>query len=396
VTAERRTDAAELERARIGVDVGGTFTDLVVVDRRSRLVRVEKRLTNRSRIEDGVLDLVRSAGRDSGPCPTTMFVHGTTVALNMLLERSGARVGLLATAGFRDVLELRRGERARMYDLRWVPDPPLVPRYLRIPIHERIRADGAVECPLEADDVSEAAAVLNAEAVDCVAICFLNAYRNPAHELEAAQLIRAAGFVGDISLSHETSGEHREYERTSTTVIDAYVRPRVATYLHNLELGLRREGFGDDLYVTSSGGGAMTFAEAQSRPFETIESGPAAGAVGAAEICRTMGLPFGVAADVGGTSFDTWHRRARRPGSVGRRSIDRSRRWLDRRRRRGWASRCRPAERGLRPRTRVLRNRWNKADGDRCGMCSRHARARSAVRRASRSGRGVAVARAAR
>ena len=316
MTGAARQAGSDFEAARIGVDVGGTFTDLVVVDSDSRLVRVEKGLTSRAAIEDGVLDLVASACPDSGLSERTTFVHGTTVALNMLLERKGARVGLLATAGFRDVLELRRGERARMYDVRWVPDPPLVPRYLRVAIRERMRADGTVERTLVPSDVSEATAVFVAEEVGCVAICFLNAYRNPAHELEAARLMRAGGFAGEISLSHEVSGEHREYERTSTTVIDAYVRPRVATYLQNLELGLRRMRLGDDLYVTSSGGGAMSFAEARVRPFETIESGPAAGAVGAAKLCRTMGIPFGIAADVGGTSFDTCLIEDGRPATV--------------------------------------------------------------------------------
>jgi N-methylhydantoinase A len=316
VTGGRRSRGAGAEAARIGVDVGGTFTDLVVVDGDSRLVRVEKGLTRRAAIEHGVLELVASACPSSELSEATMFVHGTTVALNMLIERRGARVALLATAGFRDVLELRRGERARMYDVRWVPDPPLVPRYLRIPIRERMRADGAVEQPLSPSDVSEAAAALIAQEVECAAICFLNAYRNPEHELEAARLLRAAGFSGEISLSHDVSGEHREYERTSTTVIDAYVRPRVATYLRSLERGLEQTGLGNDLYVTTSGGGAMTFAEAQARPFETIESGPAAGAVGAAELCRAAGVRFGIAADVGGTSFDTCLIRDGRPATV--------------------------------------------------------------------------------
>jgi N-methylhydantoinase A/oxoprolinase/acetone carboxylase beta subunit/N-methylhydantoinase B/oxoprolinase/acetone carboxylase alpha subunit len=316
MTHAARLGGSNQQAARIGVDVGGTFTDLVLVDGDSSLVRVEKGLTRHEAIEAGVLQLVASAGSGSALSEDTVFVHGTTVALNMLLERKGACVGLLVTAGFRDVLELRRGERARMYDLRWVPDPPLVQRYLRVPIHERMRADGIVELPLSPADVSDAAAVFTSEEVACVAICFLNAYRNPAHEREAARLLRASGFAGEISLSHEVSGEHREYERTSTTVIDAYVRPRVATYLRNLERGLRREGLGEDLYVTSSGGGAMSFAEARSRPFETIASGPAAGAVGAAELCRTMGIRLGIAADVGGTSFDTCLIEDGRPATV--------------------------------------------------------------------------------
>jgi N-methylhydantoinase A/oxoprolinase/acetone carboxylase beta subunit/N-methylhydantoinase B/oxoprolinase/acetone carboxylase alpha subunit len=289
----------------IGVDVGGTFTDLVVLDHRSGRVRVEKGLTEHEAIDDGVLTLVTAACPSRALADTTALVHGTTVGLNLLLERRGARVGLLATAGFRDVLELRRGERARMYDVRFAPEAPLVPRHLRLPVLERIRTDGAVEQPLVAADVSEAAAAFLAENVDCIAICFLNAYCNPEHELLAAQLLRDCGFSGEISMSHEASGEHREYERTSTTVIDAYVRPRVSAYLGNLELGLRRLGLSGQLYVTNSGGGAMTFTDARLRPFETIESGPAAGAVGAAKLCSSRGIRFAVAADVGGTSFDT-------------------------------------------------------------------------------------------
>jgi N-methylhydantoinase A len=300
----------------VGVDVGGTFTDLVVVDPAVGLIRVEKGLTRHDSIEDGVLGLVASACRPEALDASATFVHGTTVALNQLLERRGARVGLLATAGFRDVLELRRGERAQMYDVRWRPEPPLVPRRLRLPVQERVRADGAIERPLAAEDVLDAAAVFAAEDVDCVAICFLNAYANPAHEVEAARLLRDAGFAGELSLSHEVSGEHREYERTSTTVIDAYIRPRVAGYLGDLEHGLRRAGLEDEIYVTTSGGAALTFADAQARPFETIESGPAAGAVAAAELCRTLGIASGIAADVGGTSFDTCLLENGRPAMV--------------------------------------------------------------------------------
>jgi N-methylhydantoinase A len=287
---------------RLGVDVGGTFTDLVLLDGHGAL-EARKGLTVPAAPDEGVAELVQAAveGRE---VDQAIFLHGTTVALNVLLERSGAKVGLLVTDGFRDVLELRRGERDRMYDLCWKPSAPLVARRLRLPVRERIRADGAVERPLEPDDVAEAAARFAGEGVTSVAIVFLNSYANPAHELEAVRVLREAGFDGTLSLSHQVSGEYREYERTSTTVVDAYVRPRVSAYLDRLRQRLVGVGL-TRVFVTNSGGGAMSFDEASARPFETIGSGPAAGAVGAAELCRELGIEAAVTADVGGTSFDT-------------------------------------------------------------------------------------------
>jgi N-methylhydantoinase A len=233
------------------------------------------------------------------------FLHGTTVGLNALLERKGAVVGLLATRGFTDVLEIRRGDRDALFDIYWKPPEPLVPRRLRLPVTERMLADGTVRTPLASEDIRQALAIFAREQVECVAIAFINAYANPAHEIAAAQALRAFGFQGEISLSHQVSGEYREYERTSTTVIDAYVRPRMAAYLQRLESQLRERGFNGQLLLTRSGGGAMSFAEAAARPYETIQSGPVAGAEGAAELARTLGIDRVVLADVGGTSFDT-------------------------------------------------------------------------------------------
>jgi N-methylhydantoinase A len=233
------------------------------------------------------------------------FLHGTTVGINALLERKGAVVGLLTTRGFRDVLELRRGDREAMYDILWKPPPPLVPRRLRLEVTERVLGDGSIESPVEAEDVRAAADAFRSRGVEAVAIVFINAYLNPANELEAERLLREAGFAGEISLSHRISGEHREYERTSTTVIDAYVRPRMSGYLRRLDVGLRAAGFAGESFLTRSGGGVMTFAEAELRPFEAIMSGPVAGAMGAAELCRELDIAQAITADVGGTSFDT-------------------------------------------------------------------------------------------
>ena len=267
-------------------------------------VFVSKTSTTPRAPDEGVVNATSALSDEQlGLC--RYFLHGTTVGINALLERKGAVVGLLTTRGFRDVLEMRRGERDEIYNILWKPPPPLVPRRLRLPATERIRADGSVEIPLDTNDIRKACDTFESEAVEAVAIVFMNAYANPAHEIDAERALREYGFEGDISLSHQVSGEYREYERSSTTVIDAYVRPSVAGYLERLEDSVKQHGFQGEFLVTGSGGGALTFEEAQARPFETIMSGPVAGAVGAAELCRELGIEQGVTADVGGTSFDT-------------------------------------------------------------------------------------------
>jgi N-methylhydantoinase A len=290
---------------RVGVDVGGTFTDLIFYDDESGEIRVAKEPTTPAAPEEGVVRAVRGAVPEKSIGLTRYFLHGTTVGLNALLERRGATVGMLSTRGFRDVLEIRRGDRDEMYNLFWSPPPPLVPRRRRLPVTGRIRADGSVHTPLEREDIRNALDVFTDEDVECVAVAFINAYANPEHELEAENALREFGFEGAISLSHQVSGEYREYERTCTTVVDAYVRPRMTAYLRRLEEALADIGLSGHLLVTRSGGGSMSFAEAEERPFETILSGPVAGAEGAAELARNLELGDVITADVGGTSFDT-------------------------------------------------------------------------------------------
>jgi len=290
---------------RLGVDVGGTFTDLIFYDDITGDVRVAKEPTTPAAPEEGVLRAVAAAVSRSRVGDAAYFLHGTTVGLNALLERKGAVIGLLATRGFRDILEIRRGDRDEMYNLFWVQPPPLVPRRLRLPVTERIHADGTVHTAFDEEDVRRAVEVFRAENVACVAVAFINAYANPAHELAAEQALRRFGYAGEVSLSHQISGEYREYERTCTTVIDAYVRPRVTTYIGRLEARLRDANFNGEMLLTRSGGGALTFEEGKARPVETILSGPVAGAEGTAELARVMGLGEVIAADVGGTSFDT-------------------------------------------------------------------------------------------
>jgi N-methylhydantoinase A len=289
----------------LGVDVGGTFTDLVWCDDETGEVVVGKQPTSPEAPERGVVVAVEAALTTERIGGTSLFLHGTTVGLNALLERRGARVGLVATRGFRDVLEVRRGDRDDPYDLFWRPPAPLVPRRLRATVSERVLADGSIHEPIDLSGVREALAMFEAEGVDAVAVALLNAYANGAHEIAVADELRRLGFDGEISLSHRISGEYREYERTCTTVIDAFVRRRMGHYLERLEGALGSCGFVGESLITRSGGGAMTFDQASERPFETVISGPVAGAVATAELARQLGLTSAIAADVGGTSFDT-------------------------------------------------------------------------------------------
>ena len=290
---------------RIGVDIGGTFTDLVYFDETSGQTVEGKVPTVPSAPEEGVVAAIKGHVPPDVIARAEFFLHGTTVGLNALLERRGSKVGLITTLGFRDVLEIRRGDRAEMYNLFWKQTEPLVPRRLRLEIAGRTLSDGTEHTPLDAGGVASLAQTMMAEKVDAIAVCLINAYANPAHELEVERLLRAAGFAGGISLSHRISGEYREYERTSTTCIDAFVRGRMANYLRRLDGRLRELGFTGTSLITRSGSGSMTFAEAEDRPFETIMSGPVGGAQGASELAKMLGIAQLITADVGGTSFDT-------------------------------------------------------------------------------------------
>lgn len=289
---------------RIGVDIGGTFSDLVCFDAETGHLDVAKGPSTPAAPHEAVRHVIEGSAAVGLADRATLFLHGSTVALNALLERKGADVGLLTTRGFRDVLELRRGERVAMNDIRWRAPEPLIPRRSRLEVGERVLVDGTVETPLDEDDVREAVAAFAAQGVTCIAVVFVNAYVRPDHEVAAEAALRRFGFDGEIVLSHRVSGEYREYERTSTAVIDAYVRPRTSSYLELLETSLRDLRFGGDCLITTSGGGALRFTEAAKRPSETIQSGPVAGAVAAGDLCRQLSIPLAVAADVGGTSFD--------------------------------------------------------------------------------------------
>jgi len=290
---------------RIGVDVGGTFTDLLVYDEDTGAVAFAKTASTPEEPERGVLAGIESALPEGRVATARQFLYGHTVGLNTVLTRTGARVGLLATRGFRDTLEIGRGDRSDPYDLRWERPRPLVARRHRIAIGGRMLATGEELEPLDVEAARAAGVRFVEQGIESVAICFLHAYANPAHELAAEQALRDAGFGGDISPSHRVSGEHREYERTCTTVIDAYIRPRVAHHCRRLDGRLGDVGFTGTKLIARSGGGAMSFDEAMQRPFESLLSGPVGGVEATLSLGEALGLDKLVAADVGGTSFDT-------------------------------------------------------------------------------------------
>tara|TARA_B100001123_G_scaffold303120_1_gene338394 strand:+ start:2207 stop:4285 length:2079 start_codon:yes stop_codon:yes gene_type:complete len=291
--------------SRIGVDIGGTFTDFILYDESGNKVIIDKIPTTPESPEQAVIEVIKRNLNEEELRKIDFFLHGTTVGLNSLLERKGSKVGLLCTKGFRDILEIRRGDRDEMYNLFWQPPPPLVPRFLRLEIDERLSADGNVHQKINVEQIKKACEHFIKEGVNSVAIAFINSYTNKEHEILADKILRESGFTGQISLSSMVSGEYREYERTTTTVIDAFVKARMSNYLNSLKKKMNELGYKGTFLVTRSGSGSMTFDEAEDRPFETIMSGPVAGAEGSGELSRRLNNINLVTADVGGTSFDT-------------------------------------------------------------------------------------------
>ena len=285
---------------RIGIDIGGTFTDLVFLEEKGD-VSTRKVLSTPEDYSRGIVSGL-STGIGIDPHGITQLMHGTTVATNAILEGKGARVGLITTLGFRDVLEIRRLRMPALYDIRWQKPPPLVPRRLRLEIPERINAKGEVERPLDEAAAAGAVDKLLAAGVDAIAVCLINAYANGAHEVRVRDLVRARDADMPVTLSSELIPEIKEYERTSTTVVNAYVLPIVRRYLHRLkgELGARR--ITTPLGIMQSNGGVILAESAAERPFSIIESGPAGGVVGAAELARIAGHAHVLTFDMGGTT----------------------------------------------------------------------------------------------
>ena len=294
----------------VGVDVGGTFTDLVCVSDDGTMTATKVPNVGDDPSTDvcaGLDDLADrlEVSRQEFYGAIEVIVHGTTVATNAILTGRIARTGLITTLGFRDALEMRRGIRERLYDNKYTPPPPLVPRYLRLGVRERIDAAGRVVDPLDEGHLREALAELRGENVESVAVCFLHAYRNPAHEAQAADVIAAEWPDVHVSLSHAVLSERRFYERISTTAINAAVGPILATYLRHLLAELGERGFGGALRVMKSNGGLMSPEVAAAREAaHTLLSGPAGAVAGGTAFSRMQGNANLIVMDMGGTSCD--------------------------------------------------------------------------------------------
>ncbi len=288
---------------RIGVDIGGTFTDIVLLgsDGTIHTKKISSSVDNYARaIVEGLKELFAETGLAGDVIEEIR--HGTTVASNAILEYKGARTGLITTKGFRDVLEIRTLRMPRLYDLTWTKPVPLVERYLRQVVDERIDAHGNVERALDPQDAERAVAALLAERVETIAVCLLHSYANPVHELAIRDIIKRRVPDMPVSISYEVLPEIKEYERTSTTVMNAYVMPVVATYLAALRKGLDAAGVPARLLLMQSNGGLTTDTAAAGRPVDIIESGPAGGVVGAQAHARARQLPNVITFDMGGTT----------------------------------------------------------------------------------------------
>lgn len=284
----------------VGVDVGGTFTDLFLFDAAAGRFRTAKVPSNRGDEASGFLAGLRALG---GAGAMGAVVHGTTVGTNALLERKGARIGVITTEGFRDVLEMRRRDRRHTWGL-WGDFTPIADRDLRLEVPERTLADGTIRTPVDIAAVQAAARALLDAGAEACAIVFINAYANAANERAAAAAVRAIWPNPHVSVSSEILPEIREFERASTTALNAYLQPVVAGYLARLEGALAEERFAGRFHIVQSNGGIMSTAMARRMPVRTALSGPAAGVIAAAAIASAAGFENAITCDLGGTSFD--------------------------------------------------------------------------------------------
>ncbi|MCY3835760.1 MAG: hydantoinase/oxoprolinase family protein [Anaerolineaceae bacterium] len=287
---------------RVSVDVGGTFTDVIVLDESSGQIQLDKVATTPANPAQGVLDGFQKVGAQTEAF--TYFVHGTTLGINAMLTRTGAKVAFVTTKGFRDIYILGRTDREPMYDFKYKKPTTLVPRYLCFEVEERLNYKGHVLSPFNREQAAEVARAIQAEGVESVAVCFLHSYVNPDHELAMAEVFAEVAPELSVTLSHQLSRVYREYERSSTTVIDAYIKPITRTYLTRLNDELVAGGFGGNFLMTRSGGGAMTLETAKEEPAHLVLSGPAGGVIGGAYLGALINEPNLITVDMGGTSLD--------------------------------------------------------------------------------------------
>ena len=293
-----------MKRYRVGVDIGGTFTDAVLMDTDSGRVAISKVLTTPNDPAVGFMDAINRLRDQEGVAPEEIadVVHATTIATNAILERRGSRVGLLVTRGFRDILEIGRQVRHELYNLQTEKPVPLVPRELVYEVTERVDYRGEVLDPLDLQDVEAAAELFRQAGVECIAVCFLHAYRFSDHERRTGDLLRVLLPDTVVCLSSDVAPEMREYWRASTCVVNAYVAPVVSRYLGRVERKLKDAGLVGDVRIMQSNGGLVSLDAAQERPVGLIESGPAAGVTGASFIASLLEIRDAISFDMGGTT----------------------------------------------------------------------------------------------
>ena len=293
-----------MKRYRVAVDIGGTFVDAVAFDTESGTTRLEKAPTTPQRPSDGVMRAITKLGIDLAEAETV--VHGTTLGLNAILERKGASTGILTTEGFRDVFEIGRADipSSHIYDYQFRKPVPLVKRRMRLGVGGRMDARGRELEPLDEADLLQKAAVLVERGAESIAVCFLHSYRDPAHEQRAVSVLRQRFPTVVISASSDITREYREYERTSTVVLEAYIRPIYERYINRLQQELHDMGFRGRFLLMRSSGGAMTADVARRSPIQTVLSGPAGGIVGARFLAQSLDRPKLLSLDFGGTSLD--------------------------------------------------------------------------------------------
>jgi N-methylhydantoinase A len=284
----------------VAVDIGGTFTDLLGFDDKAGAFIQAKSLTTPGDLVQGVIDCIRKSGITADAIDE--LIHGSTIAINTLIERKGAKTGLVVTRGTRDVYIIGRGNRPESYNLFFHRHQPLVSRHLTCEVAERLLSSGEIFEPIKRVSVQVACKSLKSAGVEAIAVCFLHAYANPVHERVAGEMIRAAMPGAYLSLSHEILREYREFERISTTVVNAYIGPKVGGYVKTLKSSLTGIGFQGDLSIMRSNGGVMTPEVATERPVAMMESGPVGGIIASAQVGQALGFPNVISFDMGGTT----------------------------------------------------------------------------------------------
>ena len=284
----------------IAVDIGGTFTDLVAFDHENQRVIYAKSPTTYDNLVDGILDCFNKA--KIKPAEASLVNHGTTLVINSLIQRKGAKTALVTSQGFRDILEIARGNRPDPFDLHYQRDEPLIPRELRLEVPERMGSKGEVVTPLDSAALEKLAGEIRKLGVESVAIFFMNSYINPAHEEAAAEILKELLPDAYVTFSTDLTREWYEYERCSTVAANAYVGPQVSTYIRRLDSDLKSQGFGGSLFMMGSNGGLLSAERTCRQPIGLVESGPIGGCIGAGAYAEKLGFKNVVAFDMGGTT----------------------------------------------------------------------------------------------